>query len=269
MHLILRAAAFLLLVTVFAHAAPKITGTCAYEFQNGESRVSIGLGKITNTGRGTTGTLNVQLWALAAPYQGGRISGHVLGSYKLDPLKPGNLYEGPKKVVACTQPTQRKAWHLCVTVSEYSGDAYVIRDYFNFARTVTLGIPPKLFTLSAPTRWQTDYRNNRIDISAAKISHTRAGKTGGLRLAVWATPQPYAGGAISGYQIGCAELKPLDAGYSYTDVKRREVLTAPPEGRYYVTIALMEFDGKAYVIREYSSGKATTDFPAPPPSAGR
>lgn len=83
---------------------------------------------------------------------------------------------------------------------------------------------------------------SRIRISAAQIHNGReSGCSGSLRLQIWATVEPYdPADDITGYVIGTANLRPLDAGEDYLNVVKRVRYQRPPPGYYFTTITLEE-----------------------------
>ena len=93
------------------------------------------------------------------------------------------------KTLKTSLPSSRKAYHLCLTVVEYRSNGYVITDHRNFSDRVTLG-PVDLFNLAGPWRWSASPEGGTLDIQVAKITHTRSGSTGSLKLAVWAPKLP-------------------------------------------------------------------------------
>lgn len=241
-------------------AGVKITGTTHYEFQAQNTTVTFGCEGLTNPSKeNATGTLMLRLWALEAPYKGGTINGAVLASYKLNGLNPLASYNSLSENVKATMPSRRKSYILCLTALEFKDGKYVVSDYRNFKDSVTLG-PPSLFTMSGPFRWQTSPEGGTIDIEVAKISHTHSGSTGTLKLAVWATSQPYQGGSISGYLLGYVKKEPLKPGYSYTNVKNTAKYTRPPPGTYYVSIVLSEFSDNEYGVVAHLNSMKTSTF---------
>lgn len=253
---------WLLLASSLA-ASPKIKGSVNYQFGSGNTSVTVSCERIQNSSaENATGTIQVKLWALSSPYKGGTLTGHVLASYKLEGLNPGMGYPAPKKTLKPTLPSKRGSYYICLTVSEYQKSGYVITDYRNFSKAVTLG-PLKLFTLTGPWSWQTSYEGGTLQVKVAKVSHNRTGSTGSLRLAVWATKAPYKGGGISGTQLGYVEKKPLQPGYSYTNVDNITKLKRPPEGHYYVSLVLSEYRDGEYLIVDHLSASKTAWFAAP------
>jgi hypothetical protein len=87
-----------------------------------------------------------------------------------------------------------------------------------------------------------------IDMKAANISNTRSsGTSGTLRLQLWATTTPPVfGNNISFFPLGPTfTLGTLMAGFHFTNVDSGLLapFTPPPNGCYFITVALEEFDG--------------------------
>lgn len=247
-------------LTALSNAAPKITGGTSYKFGANNATVTMNCDAIGNTStENATGTIQVQLWALSAPFSGGKLSGVMLGTYKLEGLEGGKQYSAFSKTVKATLPKTRGSYHICLTVSEYRGQGYVIADWRNFPNPVTLA-PARLFTMEAPWSWQTNPEAGTVNMKVKKISHTRATNTGTLRLGIWATNKPYTGGSINGYQLGYVQKQPLKAGFVYTDVDNTAKLKKPPAGTYYVTLVLMEFSKEDYSIVAWLSSTKPSIF---------
>lgn len=241
-------------------AEVKIYGSTKYQFSDGNRQVTFGCGGINNpSSENTTGTIKLQLWALDRPYNGGGISGKILAEYKLEGLKPKAYYSPLSRTVAVTSPSVKRRYYLCLTAMEYRAGGYVVSSYRNFDEPVVLG-PQKLFTLAGPWSWRTSSEGGTVEINVAKISHTRTGATGTLKLAVWATKKPYNGGAINGFEIGSVIKKALQPGYNYTDVKNTGKYVKPPSGSYFVHILLLEYQDGEYKTVAYLTSGNTTKF---------
>jgi hypothetical protein len=244
-----------------ALAAPDLVGGSRYSFGPNNATVTFGCDYIKNTSReNATGTIVLKLWARSAPYSGGDLGGHLLSSYKLEPLGGGMQYSKLSRTVKCTLPTTRKSYYLVMAVTEFRKGGYVVVDHANFTTPVVLGVPPKQFTMSGPWRWQVSDDFASVEMCVDKISHTRTNYTGTLRLALWATQTPYSGGRISGWEMGMVQKKALDPGYSYNDVHNTAKFVKPPPGNYYVSLLLLEFDGGEYVIKAWLPGSKMTNF---------
>ncbi len=243
------------------HADAKFGGSTGYQVLNGGTQILMRADHIQNpSSENATGTLLVKVWAFDAPYSGsGAINGTLLGSYKLAGLGPGQHYDAFNQTVAMTAPPASRSYIICLTLSEYRKDAYYTVDHRNMPQPASLG-PVKMFKLDGPWTWQTSYEGGTIDISVAKISHHRATKTGSLHLEVWATPQPFQGGALNGFRIGTVSKKALEAGMVYNNVQNTEKFIPPPNGTYFVNLVLSEYDGSKYVIRDYLGASKASVF---------
>ena len=249
-----------MLSTAAVFADAKLTGNVNYQFGAQNATVTINCASVANASReNATGTLKLELWAVDAPYESGTINGRILAAQKLDGLNPGAAYNNLRENLKTTLPAARRSYYLCLTLLEYKRGAYVIVDHRNFASPVVLG-PAALFTLTGPWRWQTSDEGGTLHIHVAKISHTRPGVTGTLKLVVWATKWPYHGGAIEGWKLGEVKKDALQPGYTYSDVHNTAKYFPPPRGTYYVTLVLEEFDGAEYRIESYLNSNGPSEF---------
>lgn len=241
-------------------AAPKIGGGFSYQFGPGNSTVTISLGAITNSSdENATGTIQVQLWAMDAQYDGGRMRGHAVATYKLEGLDGGEQYTNFKKTLKTSLPARRGNYHMCLTVSEYREGGYVITDSRNLSKVVSLG-PVRAFSLLGPWSWKRNTEAGTFSMQVKKIGHTKSGRTGSLRLSVWATRRPYTGGDLNGYQLGSVDKKALEPGYAYTDVSNTAKFKKPPPGTYYTTLVLLEYNGEDYVVVAHLGAEKTSTF---------
>lgn len=257
---------FAILLLFFGHiqsalAGPKLTGKTQYKFEKGNSMVSFGADGIHNPSKeNATGNLMMRLWAVDRPYAGGGISGKVIASYKLEGLNPNCVYGATNRLEKATMPAAKGNYYLCLTLLEFKDGDYVIADYRNFSSTVVLG-PVPLFTMSGPWKWKSSTEGGTVDITVGKISHTRSGNTGSLRLGLWATSERYEGGSIRGFLLGTVQKESLKTGWSYTDFTNTAKYTKPPTGSYYVNLVLSEFDSGEYRMVASIPGGSLVKFP--------
>jgi hypothetical protein len=88
-----------------------------------------------------------------------------------------------------------------------------------------------------------------LRMTAERVRNSRVGGTSGtLQLQLWATTTaPIFGQTINAYTLGTFTLGQLSGGTSFTNVDTGLIgFTPPPAGTYYVTMALMEFDGAQF-----------------------
>jgi hypothetical protein len=113
--------------------------------------------------------------------------------------------------------------------------------------------------LSGSSSWNTS--GSYVNIAVDKVSNTNAGgSSGSLRLRLWATRSPYAGGSISGYVLGVHNLNPLPAGYYYSTVHGYVPFSRPPSGYYFTTITLEQYTATGWYISDYVTFSGTTHF---------
>jgi hypothetical protein len=231
-----------------AMGAPQWSGPIGYEFVNQQTQVALKVDLINDSSKeNATGTLEVQLWASDAPYESGTIRGVLCASAKLEGLSAGQYYKNLRRVVPYTPPAQKGTYNLVMLLLEYRKGAYVIVAHSNMQHTANLG-PLPLFWMDAPWSFQTSTEGGTVDMKVAKINHRRTGNTGGLKLAVWVTAQPYHGGPLQGYEIGEVRKDPLKPGFNYSNVTNTAKLVKPPPGQYYVSLVLLEFNNGGFSV---------------------
>lgn len=254
----------LLTVASVAQAAPKMSGSYRYAFDATGRNVTISIEKIANTSaQNATANLMVKLWAMDTPYNGGSLTGHTIGSFPLEGIHPGRQYANLNKTVPYVAPPALRDYFICITVSEYSDGAYRIVDWGNLPSQKRLG-PVKLFSLEGPWSWKSSYPGGTVDINVAKVSHTRNGNTGSLRLELWASPHPWNGGAMpGGVRIGVVEKPALQQNYNYTNVSNVGKFYPPPDGFWYVALCLYEYQGDGYKFVGHLPASSGTPFKRP------
>tara|TARA_B100000963_G_C22470884_1_gene600077 strand:+ start:32 stop:433 length:402 start_codon:yes stop_codon:yes gene_type:complete len=108
--------------------------------------------------------------------------------------------------------------------------------------------------------WGYKIDGNYITLYGDKIQNqNNGGRTGTLKVAIWATSSRYNGGTINGYKLYEYTLDPLDAGHYYYDVSNTGWCTYPPSGNYSLTILLLEYNYD-YEIVDYLSMDGYTRF---------
>ena len=87
-----------------------------------------------------------------------------------------------------------------------------------------------------------DPQGGFITLSASKVTFNGTGRTGTLKLKLWATTTRYAGGTISGYLLAEGRLGELRTNQYFDSPSLTVPYTAPPAGTYYITITVTEYD---------------------------
>jgi len=252
----------LLLCLNVASANPFFDGTVRYQYLGGNQKVTLSHERISNSSnQNTTGTIRISLWATTYAYGGGQLQGTRVASYKLEGLKPGYYWKAASETLSAAPPPSDGYYYMTMTAEEYTHDGYVITDWITFdtqayskrpAPAPKKSVSNKLLSMSGPYRWQTYPSENLLEIGTGTIKHTRNGTTGGIRVTVWATKNRYTGGRITGWILGYVQKEQLQKGYVYKKIETTVPYSPPPLGQfYYITIALSEYDGREYVIRDH------------------
>lgn len=97
--------------------------------------ITLKIEKIQNNRNGSCGSLQVRLWGTLQKYQGGEISGYILGEFRLNPLNKGYYYEDIEKTVKIGNPPKGQ-YHVTMCLNEYNS-RFSIAHYRNFDNVYT------------------------------------------------------------------------------------------------------------------------------------
>lgn len=141
---------------------------------------------------------------------------------------------------------------LCALICAFSA--------LNLVQGANVVVPPKeRFTLGA-ANWGVNGENSTVTLKVSKLTFNHSGITGGLKLMLFATTQPYQLGA-RGFAIAELKLGQLKSNQFYTDINRVVPLVRPPAGTYYLTIMVMEYKSTKNYVRElHARGSNTFTF---------
>jgi len=102
---------------------------------------------------------------------------------------------------------------------------------------------------------------DRIRIEAASVRNNNAsGRSGTLQLRVWAFNTPFTGTSMNGFILGTLQLGQLDAGFSFTNINTLVPFNPPPDGTYWTTMFLEEFDGDNFIFFDWVTFATTATF---------
>lgn len=234
----------------------QLTGNFGYSTQNNQATVIITADRVENrTTGGTSGTIQLELWATSARYAGGSIQGYVLATHRLGQLGGGRAYTGISSGTVPFAAPPAGTWHVSLLVTEYDGGRFVIRDHGNFSSTLVIGSGGGGGTgggggslsdvdLVGNLSYETQNNGTTVVIRADRVQNNEPGgsRSGTLRLELWATANAYTGGTLSGYRLAQHRLGELAGGTSYTNISSGSVpYTPPPAGTWRVTLILSEY----------------------------
>lgn len=145
----------------FAATDVRFAGSWSYQY-NG-STVALNADQVRNhaTG-GNSGTLRLELWAFATPYNGGALPGYRLATYQMSTLNGGSsLSTISSSAVAATYPPNG-TWHIALLLSEYSGTTWFTVDFLRTTKGHTMVCSGSSCTnaIAPPTASISSNRNN-------------------------------------------------------------------------------------------------------------
>jgi hypothetical protein len=212
---------------------------------------------------GISGTLRLQVWATTTPYYGGTMVGRVLGTRTLGTLVGGFSYTGISGYVPYTEPPYYGFYYTTLTVEEYTGFGFIIRDWVTFDGTSLLGNPTGV-VLGIGMYGKPKYHispKTGVRLKVPEISyHGLSGVSGSLRLQLWACPTYYTGGELSGYVVASQQLDPLSAELGYLKLNLPVSYSPPPSGYYFMVLTLDEYTDAGWVTRSFSANPKLKRF---------
>lgn len=94
--------------------------------------------------------------------------------------------------------------------------------------------------------------NEKVIVEAEKILNSSNTGSGSIKLELYATSSKYTGGTLSGHLMGEFDFNdPLDANTHYYDIQKTDDYVQPPDGSYYVTLLLLEYQDTDFYIVDY------------------
>lgn len=111
------------------------------------------------------------------------------------------------------------------------------------------------------------YSGGTVRILANRVENDRAAGTlsGTLRLSLWATSQPpIFGQTVTGYMTASYTLGQLQGGFAFNSIDTGNIaFTRPPDGTYYFTLFLDEFQNSAFGYQDFVITSPTQTFGSP------
>ncbi len=203
---------------------------------------------------GISGTLRLELWAFSAPFPQ-VTSGYKLAQYVIGQIPGGTTRTGINSGSTPFLTPPPGIWSFSLQLREYTGfgaDGYATRDFINMPTPVRVAGGAYIgdVRILGLARWQVT--GSSVNLYVEQVRNVcNLGTSGSLRLDLWATTTPYAGGTITGYRFGSTVLNPLTGGYAYNNIDRTLTYTKPPDGTYYVTLTLAEYHNGNYLSIDY------------------
>ncbi len=110
-------------------AGPQLTGSVGYRFEDNEVVLQASV-RNQRSAPNLSGSLALELWALAEPYQGGAPDGTLMAQVGFGSL-PGDS-ESTLELRGTRKQPPAGEWQLALVLREWTGAGYQTRDYCNF-----------------------------------------------------------------------------------------------------------------------------------------
>ncbi len=219
---------------------------------------------------GTSGNLRLRIWATDEIDDGTNdLTGFVLGTSNLRPLPAGYAYVNLSRVVRYNRPPPG-LYYTTITLEENTVDGFFIVDSENYPGLVNLGRYGYGAVENLGSNGDVGFvgdviwlaGNGRVRFYTEEMLNQRvSGRSGVLRIRLWATATPYDGGPLlQGYPMATRGVGRLSAGGSIPLFARSALFRAPPTGEYYVTMTLEELVPGGWNIVDYVTFPETSLF---------
>ena len=115
---------------------PRLGGELGYRIEGDRLHLFAGVIGDPRVAGTVSGSLRLELWALPAAYEGGEFDGQALGAAEVGQIFGESTLVGCHYDVPLTLPPIG-TWQLVLMLREWSGQAYLTRDYTNFLHPVS------------------------------------------------------------------------------------------------------------------------------------
>jgi hypothetical protein len=119
---------------------PRLEGEVRQVINGDQVHVEVATVVNPREARNVSGTMSLELWALPAPYAGGRFEGAPLAGVVLGTLAGHEQWHGLAFDLAYTPPGPG-TWHPVVMLREWIGNGYVTRDFVNVGAPLVIAPP--------------------------------------------------------------------------------------------------------------------------------
>ncbi len=237
----------------------------SYQVSNGNVRVTATRIQ-NNRSNGTSGSLRLELWATAVPYNGGSFSGYKIAQASFNPLQAGFNYS-PIDFTQTASIPPNGTWYITLMLTEFSSsisqnNGFGVVDYSQASQTWVIGTTPP------PPPPPTSVLQNNVPIGSlsgaagAQLNFTVSVPAGSSSLIIDA----YSGNGDADLYVRFGSPVTATAAdcssVSLTTIERCTFAT-PPAGTYHVQVyGFSAFSGVSLAAR----WTTTTTPPPPPPS---
>ena len=111
---------------------PRMSGTIGYRLEAGRVQISVGRVENPRPESNRSGTLSLELWAVSAPFAGGRFQGHHLAGVEIGCVN-GQCQLDLQPIDLAFTPPPVGNWQIVLMLREWTASAFVTRDFTEFA----------------------------------------------------------------------------------------------------------------------------------------
>jgi hypothetical protein len=126
----------------------QMAGELSYTYSNVEHTAVMTVQRIVNSDVASSGPLRLELWALAAPFDGTAALGYKMAEYPLAPLAAGHSYTDVFSGAVPFAAPPKGAWSVVLLLTENTGgpvdDGFLAVDYLNFRNLIYFGVPTSI-----------------------------------------------------------------------------------------------------------------------------
>jgi DNA uptake protein ComE-like DNA-binding protein len=120
-----------------AFAQPRLSGNVGYRIDGDQVQLSVERVENSRDAANVSGTLSLELWALPAPFAGGRLEGHHLAGVEIGSVD-GQNFLALQPIDLRFTPPPAGIWQIVLMLREWTAAGFVTRDFANFAVPYTV-----------------------------------------------------------------------------------------------------------------------------------
>lgn len=128
--------------------------------------------------------------------------------------------------------------------------------------TATMSVEAQGIRMSGQMRMGTSGSKCAMSVELINNDGQPRSRSGGLVLQLWACDNPPSGG-IKGYLLAQKYIGTLPGRYQFTNVSVTAPYKQPPDGTYYMVLALAEWSGSEYLVVDHTTFDGQETFGSP------
>lgn len=217
-----------------------------YAFEGDTVRLNATL-DVLDPARVADGRWLLQLWASAAPFDGGKLVGTKVAEIALENLSQAETSAQIEDSAFARIPAGCEERYMTLALA-HGGDngCATIHDY------ATYPLPQRFALPRFVGRDSLRLGDGVVDVAVEVVDNPRAADnlSGTLSLQVWALREAYNGGDFEGIALAGVEIGQLAGGVQRSDIHFSADVQALPQGTWHLVLMLREWTGVGYMTRD-------------------